>query len=168
LPPSFDLREGSGSAWFNGYRLAPYRLILSLLASLIVVWFTSTTVSAWQAQQQTEKVKQQTEAQFVTAFPDIKRRVNLLVQAKSELTRRQTASQEQAISLMSAVQIAQQAVTIGGLPPVTQLTWQQGKLSLSWSEAVNEQKRNALKGSGPWQLRWLSDRHCEFFQGITP
>ena len=163
--PNFDLREGAGRAWFNMRKLAVYRLPLTLSALLIGVWLVSTSLSAWQAQQQAQAIKQQTEAQFTAAFPDIKRRVNPLVQAKSELTRRQAASKEQAASLMSAVQVAQQA--LNGLPPVQHLTWQQSRLLVSWTEAMSDEQRRRAQVLAPWQLRWTSDYQCEISQGTA-
>jgi type II secretion system protein L len=164
--PQFDLREGRGKQWFNWNKLIAYRLPLTLLLMLIGVWFMQTTLSAWQAQQQTHWIKQQTEAQFSAAFPDIKRRVNPLVQAKSELNRRQAASKEQAASLLSALLVAQNAIK--GTVSVNQLSWQQGKLSLFWSEDVADAVRARIQVVAPWQLRWISNRQCDIFQGVAP
>lgn len=163
--PSFDLREGAGSAWLNLNKLKTYRLPVSLASLLLIVWFSNTSLLAWQAQQQTQAIKQQTQAQFVAAFPDIKRRVNPLVQAKSELTRRQAASKEQAVSLMSAVQVAQHA--LGHLAAVNQLDWQQGKLRLSWVDAISDSQRESIRLESPWQLQWLSPNQCELFRDST-
>jgi type II secretion system protein L len=166
LAPSFDLREGAGSAWFNGKQLVQWRLPITLASLLCLVWVSNTSVTAWQAQQQTTQLKQQTEAQFTAAFPEIKRRINPLVQAKSELKRRQAAQQQQSVSLMTALHSTQQALS--SLPAVNQLSWQKSKLTLTWSQALSDTQRNTLHLAEPWQLRWLSPSQCEISQGIAP
>jgi general secretion pathway protein L len=152
LVPSVDMQANSHSAW-NWQSLGQWRtpailaMICLALAMMNLVWDT------WQKQHQAESYRSMSLVQFRAAFPEIKRQVNLLSQARNSLKQAQghgkTASLYEAMSLMSEFLLT--------FPPVNQLSWKVSQLSLVW-ESPQDITRQPTQLTAGWSWRWTSDR----------
>ena len=158
---SFSLQ--APAAWWHGLQSsvlqmwrAPLLLLVAVCVVSLLLWITETQ----QLAEQNRQLQQATQAVFKQAFPETKRIVNPVAQARSLLKARLQNQQTQA-DAMAAVQMAQTLVQ--GLPNVQQMQWSATGLQLRWSQPIAEAVRQSVahKAAQPWQWRWVNEQQAE-------
>jgi hypothetical protein len=135
---------------------APLLLLVAVCVVSLLLWISETQ----QLAEQNRQLQQATQALFKQAFPETKRIVNPVAQARSLLKARLQNQQIRADALQ-AVEMAQTLVQ--ALPNVQQMQWSETGLQLSWSEPIVEAVRQSVaqKTAQPWQWRWLNEQQAE-------
>jgi len=164
--PKFDLREGAGSTWWSWKGVDEWRVPLVMVGFLCGMWILHNTLLALQANTRAMQINANTQTLFQQQFPDIKRQVNMLAQARSDLKKRQASQSVHESSLQSAIGVVQHQMR--GWSNVHQLEWQSGQLTLSWSEDVLPMQREQLHAESGWRLRWLNDKQVQVSKDVSP
>ncbi len=156
LQPVFDLRQGAGQGQWQWSGLAVWKLPVSLLAGVLLLTLTLSLVTSWQQVTATEQLQQQTQALLKSHFPEIKRLVNPIAQAKAVAKERlavQTQLQSSPLLALSRVD-----ASLMNAPTVSQLQLSAGRIELSWNSLLTEAVLSRPLVIEGWQAQWLGQQ----------
>jgi type II secretion system protein L len=154
LKPVFDLRQGAGQGQWQWSGFGAWKLPVGLLAGLLLITGSLSLITSWQQAQATEALQQQTQALLNTHFPEVKRWVNPLAQAKT-LAKERLAVQAQLQSspLVALSRIDAQLVNA---PAVSQVKLTAGRIELSWNSPLADAVLSRSITLAGWQAQWLN------------
>lgn len=167
LQPVFDLRQGAGQGQWQWSGFGAWKLPVGLLAGLLLITGSLSLITSWQQAQATEALQQQTQALLKTHFPEVKRWVNPLAQAKT-LAKERLAVQAQLQSspLVALSRIDAQLVNA---PAVSQVKLTAGRIELSWNSPLSDAVLSRSITLAGWQAQWLNPQQLLLtMQGDQP
>ena len=167
VQPSFDLRQGAGKRQWQWSGLGAWKTPALLLAGVLVMTALVSLTNTLQQSRATEGLQQQTQALVKSHFPEIKRQVNILAQAKSVLKERQSLQTQLQSSPLLALQ--QLDATLVNFPPVSQLQLSDKGMVLTWITPLTEAQLSQVVVLPGWQGSWRGTQQLSLVkQGETP
>ena len=167
VQPSFDLRQGAGKRQWQWSGLGVWKMPLLLLGGVLVMTALVSLTSTLQQSRAIEGLQQQTQALVKSHFPEIKRQVNLLAQAKTVVKERQALQAQLQSSPLLALQ--QLDATLVNFPPVSQLQLSDKGMMLTWSAPLTEVQLSQVVSLSGWQVSWRGTQQLSLVkQGETP
>lgn len=165
--PSFDLRQGAGLGRWTWSGFGSWKRSLVLLGMLLVVGGASNITHTLQLQQATHELKRQTQELVSRHFPEIKRQVNLIAQAKAAVKERQALQAQLASSPLLILGVLDEQLL--AFPPVSQLSVTDKAIELSWSTPLAERLLTQPQTLNGWEVRWQGSSQLRLVkQGETP
>lgn len=152
LQPVFDLRQGAGQSQWQWSGFGAWKLPVSLLAGVLLLTLTLSLVTSWQQVIATEQLQQQTQALLKSHFPEIKRLVNPIVQAKAVAKERLAVQAQLQTSPLLA--LSRVDALLMNAPAVSQLQLSAGRIELSWNSPLAEAVLSRPLVIEGWQAQW--------------
>jgi len=157
LQPVFDLRQGEGQRQWHWSGLGMWKLPVGLFSGLLLTSLLLSLLTSWQQARTTEQLQQQTQALLKNHFPEIKRLVNPIAQAKAAAKERLTMqAQLQSSPLLALSRLDGLLVNA---PAVSQLQLTAGRIELSWSSPLTEALVLRPLTIAGWQAQWRGAQH---------
>lgn len=167
LQPVFDLRQGTGQGQWQWSGFGAWKLPVGLLAGLLLITGSLSLITSWQQLQATEQLQQQSQQLLSNYFPEVKRWVNPLAQAKT-LAKERLAVQAQ-LQSSPLVALSRLDAQLVNAPAVSQVKLTTGRIELSWNSPLSDAVLSRSIILAGWQVQWLNPQQLLLtIQGDQP